>query len=161
MSDNVVYLHGEPSPIGHFLRVGSSGHRQLETLLASNKMMLDRVVFDASVATRQAELVSAVSEAGGEVILDTNVAELSSIGRFSGAARTAPWANPESVLKPEDLHANANRDVVGQIARFAVSHGFHAVHAPTHLLEGSIDPLFGVDRDATNALRRALDAAGG
>ncbi len=30
MSEKVVYLHGRPSPIGHFLRVGTAGHRQLE-----------------------------------------------------------------------------------------------------------------------------------
>lgn len=116
MTENVVYLHGEPKPVGHFLRVGTSGHRQLETLLGSGKMMVDRVVVEASAATRQHDLLTALAESGGELILDTNVAELSSIGRFAGAARSAPWANPESVLTPDDLRPNANRDVIGQIA---------------------------------------------
>jgi hypothetical protein len=48
MSENVVYLHGQPKPVGHFLRVGTSGHRQLETLLGSGKMMVDRVVVEPS-----------------------------------------------------------------------------------------------------------------
>lgn len=161
MNENVVYLHGQPKQVGHFLRIGTSGHRQLETLLGSGKMMIDRVVVDASAALKQHDLLSALTEAGGELILDTNVAELSSIGRFSGAARSAPWANPDSVLTPEDLRPNANRDVIGQIARFAVKQGFHAVQAPTHLLEGSMDRLFAVDCEATTALRRALDAEGG
>lgn len=161
MSENVVYLHGQPSPIGHFLRVGTTGHRQLENLVGAGKTMPDRIVIDASAAGRQQELIQSLREAGAELILDTNVAELSSPGRFSGAAREAPWANPLAVLGPEDMKPGANRDVIGQIARYAIAHGFHAVLAPTHILDGSPDPLFGIDRDAAAALRRALDAEGG
>lgn len=161
MSENVVYLHGQPNPVGHFLRVGTSGHRQLETLLGSGKMMVDRVVIEASAALRQQDLLAALAETGGELILDTNVAELSSVGRFSGAAKSAPWANPESVLTPDDLRPNANRDVIGQIARFAIKHGFHAVQAPAHVLDGSTDKLFALDCEATSALRRSLDSEGG
>lgn len=161
MGQNVVYLHGKPEPVGHFLRIGGSGHRQLETLLGSGKMMMDRVVVDAAAVGRQHDLMASIAEAGGELILDTNVAELSSVGKFSGAAKSAPWANPQSVLTADDLRPNANRDVIGQIARFAVEHGFHMVHAPTHMLEGSPDSMFKVDAVATVALRAALDAEGG
>jgi hypothetical protein len=161
MGKNVVYLHGQPQPVGHFLRIGTSGHRQLETLLGSGRMMLDRVVVEASAVGRQHDLLASLAEAGGELILDTNVAELSSVGRYSGAAKTAPWANPEGVLTPDDLRPGSNRDVIGQIARFAVECGFHAVQAPTHVLDGSTDGLFVIDRNATAALRKALDAEGG
>lgn len=161
MTKNVVYLHGQPEPIGHFLRVGTSGHRQLETLLASGRLLMNRLIFEASAVSRQRDLLVALGEAGSELILDTNVAELSSVGRFSGAAKTAPWANPESVLTPDDLRRSANRDVIGHIARFAVQNGFHAVHAPAHMLEGSTDKLFGIDCEAAIALRRAMDVEGG
>lgn len=161
MAENVVYLHKGPEPIGHFLRVGSTGHRQLEDLLGSGRMLLDRVVLDAAAVAKQHDLVTSLAESGAELILDTNIAELSSIGRFSGAARTAPWANPKSVLTADDLKPGANRDVVRQIARFAVQHGFHAVQAPTHVLESSADRLFGIDRETTAALRRMLDSEGG
>lgn len=161
MSQNVVYLHGQPSRVGHFLRVGTTGHRQLETLLGMGVTVPDRVVIEAAAAVRQRELIETLREAGAELILDTNVAELASLGRFAGAVREAPWANPAAALTPEDLRPNANRDVIGQIARFAVAQGFHAVLAPTHILEGSPDPLFAVDCDATATLRRALDAEGG
>jgi hypothetical protein len=161
MTENVVYLHGEPEPIGHFLRVGSTGHRQLEDLLGSGRMMLDRVVVDASAVGRQHDLLLSLADSGAELILDTNVAELSSVGRFSGAAKSAPWANPKTVLTVDDLKASANRDIIRQIARFALSHNFHAVQAPTHVLEGSTDKLFGVDRESAKALRRSLDAEGG
>ena len=161
MTKKVVYLHGQPELIGHFLRIGTSGHRQLETLLGSGRMMIDRVVVEASAVTRQHDLLKSLSEVGGELILDTNVAELSSIGRFGGSAKTAPWANPESVLTPDDLRPNANRDIIGQIARFAVKNSFHSVQAPAHVLDGSMDRLFLIDCKSTVALRRALDAEGG
>lgn len=161
MGQNVVYLHGQPEPIGHFLRIGGSGHRQLETLLGSGKMMLDRVVIDAAAVSRQHDLIASLAEAGGELILDTNIAELSSAGKFNGAAKSAPWANPDAMLTADDLRPNANRDIVGQIARFAIKYGFHMVQAPTHMLEGSPDGMFTVDRASTVALRNALDAEGG
>lgn len=91
MGQNVVYLHGQPEPIGHFLRIGNSGHRQLETLLDSGKMMLDRVVVDAAAVARQHDLIASLAEAGGELILDTNVAELSSARKYNGAVKSAPW----------------------------------------------------------------------
>jgi hypothetical protein len=161
MSENVVYLHGQPKPIGRFLRIGSTGHRQLETLHESGKLHVDRVVVEASQFERQKELVGVLAESGVELTLETNVAELSSIGRFEGSARSAPWANPTSMLTPDDLLPSPNRDVIGQIARFAVSNGFHVVQAPTHLLSGAADKCFGSDRDATIALRNALDTEGG
>ena len=43
MAENVVCLHGEPEPVGHFLRVGSTVQRQLEDLLGWGRMMLVRV----------------------------------------------------------------------------------------------------------------------
>lgn len=161
MDQKVIYLHGKPETVGHFLRIGNTGHRQLETLLSSGKMLIDRVVVDASAVLKQRDLISSIANAGGELILDTNVAELSSIGKFSGAVKSAPWANPQSALTLDDLRANSNRDIIGQIARFAVEHKFHMVQAPTHLLEGASDITFNFDRDSTFALRRALDEEGG
>jgi hypothetical protein len=161
MAENVVYLHGEPEAVGHFLRVGNTGHRQLEELLGSGRMLLDRVVLDAASVTRQHDLVNGLLASGAELILDTNIAELSSIGRFSGAVKSAPWANPKSVLTAGDMKPTANRDIIRDIARFAVRNRFNVVQAPTHVLEDSTDKLFAVDRTSTEALRRALDAEGG
>lgn len=161
MNQNVVYLHGQSEPVGHFLRIGGSGHRQLELLANSGKLSIDRFVVDAAAVSRQTELLALLAERGSELILDTNVAELSAVGKYSGAVKSAPWANPASVLSADDLVASANRDVIGQIARFAVEHGFHVVQAPTHMLEGATDTAFAVDRNSTLALRRSLDAEGG
>ncbi len=106
-------------------------------------------------------MVGQLVDAGRELILDTNVAELSVIGRYGGAAKSAPWAHSEGPLQPEHFARGSNHDVIGKIARFAVEHGFHAVQAPAHLLEGSTDARFGIDRQACEDLRRALDMAGG
>jgi len=160
MTENVVYLHGPPA-IGHFLRVGASGHRQLELLHGAGRLGIDRVVIEASMVARQKDLIAALSESGVELILDTNIAELSSIGRFEGAVKAAPWSNPNAVLSPDDLSPTANRDVISQIARFAIEHRFQAVLAPTHFVQNSTDPLLSVDLRATEALRRALDRHGG
>ncbi len=160
MAQNIVYLHGQPEPVAHFLRLGTL-HRQIETLLGSGRMPLDRVVVEASAFSRQRDVIALMAKSGRELILDTNVAELSAIGRYSGAARAAPWANTDGVLRPEHFRRGSNHDVIGMIARFAVSNGFCAVHAPTHFLDGSTNSWFASDRAACVALRSALDTEGG
>src|SRR5258708_4444981 len=156
---NVVYLHGQPEPIAHYLRLGNL-HRQVEPLLGSGRMSLERIVVEASAFSRQRDVITLLAESGRELILDTNVAELSAIGRCTGAAKAAPWAHPDGALQPEHFTRKGNHDVIGMIARFASESGFHAVQAPTHFLDGSTDPWFATDRTTCLALRRALDAEG-
>ncbi|MGA8757210.1 MAG: hypothetical protein WB611_12955, partial [Stellaceae bacterium] len=158
--ENVVYLHPQPEPIAHYLRLGAF-HRPVEKLLAAGRLPVERVVVEASAFTHQRDVVGQLVDAGRELMLDTNAAELSAIGRYRGAAKSAPWACAEGPLQPEHFARGSNHDVIGKIARFAVEHGFHAVQAPTHLLEGSTDEWFGIDRQACEDLRRALDVAGG
>jgi hypothetical protein len=157
---NVFYLHGRPSPIGQFIRVGR-GHRQLEEIVGSGRFPNNRVVFDAAAVERQHDLLEMFREAQVELVLDTNVAELSVEGRYSGAVREAPWANPGGVLRQTDFVQGTNHDVIGKIARFAVKHGFDAVLAPTHLLDSSADGWLPLDRASCIALRSALDREGG
>ncbi len=160
MSEKVVYLHPQPEPVAHYLRLGAF-HRQAEQLLATGRLPVKRVVVEASAFTHQKDVVSQLVDAGCELMLDTNVAELSAVGRYGGAVRSAPWARSEGPLQPEHFARGSNHDVIGKIARFAVEHGFHAVQAPTHLLDGSTDAWFGVDRQACEGLRRVLDLTGG
>src|SRR4051812_43576076 len=118
---NVVYLHGDPDPVAHFLRIGASSHRKLEQLLAAGQLPYRRFVADAGVFLRQKDLVAALRQAGHELVLDTNVAELSVVGRYQGAAQGAPWADKNSIITEAHLRMGANEyDLVGQIARFAV-----------------------------------------
>ncbi|HEY3948223.1 hypothetical protein [Phenylobacterium sp.] len=160
MPENVVYLHPQPEPIAHYLRLGAF-HRQAEKLLAAGRLPVERVMVEASAFAHQKDVAGQLVDAGRELILDTNVAELSAVGRYGGAAKSAPWAHPEGPLQPEHFARGSNHDVIGMIARFAVEHKFHAVQAPAHLLESSADAWFGIDRQACDDLRSALDAAGG
>lgn len=93
---NVVYLHGQPAPVARFLRV--SEHRRLEHLLEAERLPYDNFVIEAGSLKEQQDLVSALRQKGHELVLDTNVAELSAIARYAGQARNAPWANPDGVL---------------------------------------------------------------
>jgi hypothetical protein len=158
---NVVYLRRAPDPVTTFLRVGVSGHRQLETLLMSGKLPSERLVLDASAFARQGDLVTALKRAGRELSLDTNVAELSAVGRFQGAAKSAPWARADKVIAERDLIGN-EAHVLSEIARFAVANGLDRVQAPAHFLERGVkDPWFRVDREACTRLRQLLDMEGG
>jgi len=151
------------SPIATYLWVGEA-HRKLADLHAAGHLPARRLVVEASRLRHQRELIAAVRDAGGEIVLDTEVAELASIGKHAGRARGAPWALPEGAgpLGPDHFRPDASTDVIGQIARLAVSSGVTGVLSPAHHLG---DPGFrdwmSVDSDACLALRTALDREGG
>src|SRR3954471_21901204 len=103
---NVVYLHNEPHPIAQFLRIGTSSHRLLEQLFLAGRLPMRRFVVEAGTFPRQTDLISSLLlRSGIELVLDTNVAELSAVGRFQGAASDAPWAIPDETLKPIHFRA--------------------------------------------------------
>lgn len=159
----VVYLHRPPQRIAHFLHLGPRAHGRVEHLLAAGRLPVQRLVLDAGTFVRHGEFVGNLRAAEKELSLDTNVAELSSIGRFEGTAQAAPWADPDGVLTPGHFQSGRNRfDIVGKIARFAVQNGANRVQAPTHFLTRGIkDDWFSIDLESCNSLRRALDIEGG
>jgi hypothetical protein len=53
-----VVLHASPPEIGGFLRIGHTGHREFEALLAANRLHFRRFVFDAPQALAKAMLAS-------------------------------------------------------------------------------------------------------
>ena len=148
-----------PRDIAHFLRVGSN-HRLLETLLESDRLPVSRFVVGAGVAATQGELIQALRQNGHEIALDTNVAELSVVGRFKGTSGGAPWADPDRPLQPSHFMTDDSHDVVRKIADYVVNNKFDRVLAPTHLLSGHDDPWFALDVWACNRLRRLLDDRG-
>src|SRR5690349_20584618 len=97
---NVVHLHKQPLPAAHFLRIGTSSHRLLEQLLLAGRLPLRRMVVEAGTFSQQKDLTTSLllEKSGRELVLDTNVAELSSPGRFNGSAKSAPWARPDGIL---------------------------------------------------------------
>jgi hypothetical protein len=74
MSENVVYLHPQPRPVAHYLRLGAF-HRQVEKLLAAGRLPVESVVVEASAFTHQKDVVGQLVDAGRELMLDPNVAE--------------------------------------------------------------------------------------
>lgn len=114
-------------------------------------------MFAASAVGRQKELASSLRRRHVELVLDTDVAELSAIGRFSGAVRQAPWAQ----TRPLETRDFDNPRIVSEIARFAVEHGFQTVLTPTHFLGHGGDSWLQVDADVCQQLRIALDSEGG
>jgi hypothetical protein len=130
--------------------------------LAAGQLPYQRFVANAGTFQRQRELISALRQAGRELVLDTNVAELSVIGRWQGAAQGAPWANQDGVLTEAQLRPVRNdSDVVGKIARFVIEHGIKRVLAPAHLLSDATDSWLQLDLRTSEALRVLLDREGG
>lgn len=160
---DIHYLHGEPQSIRQFIRIGHSGHRQLETLLASGRLEIDRAVFEAANIAYQSELLNMLRAAGVEIVLDTNMAETATPGRFETMAKRLGWANKDRPWLPSDFSRGANRDTTLLIADVAVTNKVNAVLAPTHLLgrEGPLHPWFEIDRRLCVELRAALDSSGG
>jgi hypothetical protein len=151
-------------PVGHYIRLGDTGHRQLADLHAGGRFSPKRAVVDASRLHHQIELVQALRVSGTQIVLDTRAAELSSEGKFTGFAAGAPWSKSGrgKPLTPSHFAKDAVDDVIGQIARFAVEHQMNTVLSPGHYLrEGTKSEWFKVDCEACTALRDALDREGG
>jgi len=98
MSAEIHYLYGRPTPITHFLRIGHSGHRQLETLHEAGRLPTGPIVLDAGRYDMQRELAETLSAAGSRIVLDPSVAELSGVGRCEGSCRHLPTRSREMEL---------------------------------------------------------------
>lgn len=159
MNATVHRLHNA-RPIAGIIRVGHRDHRWLEDRLAAGRLPYRRFVFEAAHIDEQLQLVAALKKAGHEIILDTNFAELGSVGKFKGAASKLPWARPDRPWSAEDLGGNRAAFVASQMAEFAIGRKVDVVLSPSHLLEEDHSWL---PRDAqlSHALRMALDRLGG
>lgn len=151
------------NPLGHTVRTGESSYRQLEKLYAEGRLPVSSVVIDASKASEQKEFINNLRKDGVEVILDTKCAELSSIGRYEGAAKGAPWSPKEDKrpLLAADFAAGSNNSVFAPIATFAIQLSVNAIHSPTHYLQmGALDPLLDIDIASLKLMRQRLDSEG-
>jgi len=163
MADNVVYLHGKPREIAQATRVGFREHGLCEQLLSSNKLTSRRFVLDAATegTRRQKSLIRSLKDRHAEIVLDTNCAELSVLGRFSGSAKSAPWAVEGRALEAADFTPGTNRSVIELIARYAVKNEVAAILSPSHFLGESDQEWLRIDLKSCEALRKALDQYGG
>ncbi len=161
MIATVHVLHSKPSPIGSFLRVGHTGHRKLEALIAASRLRFRRFVFDATHVDDQKDLLATLQRAGCEIVLDPNAAETAMLGRFGSSVSTLPWGNPDRPWEPGDFGRTRNLDTAKAIAEFAVRHKIDAVLAPTHCIETFPSPWLSIDLRLCEELRHELDRAGG
>ena len=159
MSATILQLHNTP-PIAGFIRVGHTDHKWLEERLSAGRLPYRRFVFDAAHIDKQGSLLQALKKAGLEIVLDTNFAELCSVGKAGGAASNLPWANSGHPWQADDLGGNRARFLASQMAEFAVERGVGAVLSPSRLLESNGKAL-SEDLELAYFLRGALDAAGG
>lgn len=163
MAGNVIYLHGKPKEIAQLTRVGFREHGLCDQLLSANKLTTRRFVLDAATegTRRHKSLVRSLKDRKAEIVLDTNCAELSVPGRFSGSAKSAPWAVEGRVLEVDDFSSGTNRSVIEPIARYAVKGEVAAVLSPSHYLGGNDQNWLPIDLRSCEALRKALDQYGG
>jgi hypothetical protein len=160
MTATIHRLHNSTS-VASYLRVGHRDHKWLEDQLARGALPYRRFVFEAAFIQQQRQLVSLLRETNCGIVLDTNFAELSSIGKFQGASRHLPWAHPDDrPWTAEDLVGNRAEYVASQIAEFAVEEHVDAILSPNGLIDAGNDWLTaGVRMNA--ALYRTLQRSGG
>jgi len=92
----------------------------LSGLHAASRFPATPVDFETSRINNQRKLRTAMREAGTEIVLDSEAAELAVAAKFAGHSRRAPWALREGTLGPDHYQSGSESDVIGQIARFAV-----------------------------------------
>ncbi|WP_417519363.1 hypothetical protein [Minwuia sp.] len=162
---DVIPLRGvnaKTTPVIDIWRVGRLHHVQLQNVIAQVGLPAENVVIDASAALEQKNLIQDIRNLGGRLILDTNVAEISSVGKVSKRLRNAPWAPEVGVLSVSTMSASDRTALVDAIAEYAVEHGYQRVIAPSHVLKGGLNtPVFDLDRALCGELRTALDRIGG
>jgi hypothetical protein len=159
MTATIHRLHNT-NPIAGYLRVGHRDHKWLEDQLARGALPYRRFVFEAAHIRQQRQLVSLLRDANCEIVLDTNFAELSSIGKFQGASRQLPWARDDRPWSADDLAGNRAEYVASQIAEFAIEERVHVVLSPNGLIEAGSDWLTAGIR-MNQALARTLNQSGG
>jgi hypothetical protein len=149
-------------PLGLYIRPGRNDHAALLALFAEGHTDMSGLVLSPSLEDRHAELRGEAQRHGLETVLDPRSVELATPGGItrSGVAML-PWAGGQLPHSPETL-GGANATLAAErLAQHVVAKRYSAVLAMTHYITDLRDPWFAVDAQLAQALRRALDAAGG
>ncbi len=155
-------LPSTPPPLGHFLRVGRSDHRNLLEVLAEGRLSVSGLVFDATLVTRHAQLMQEADHAGIPRVLDPRSFELATDGGYARAGVSdLPWAGSDRPQTPADFDRSGSIAFVEALASFAVQRGFEAVLAPSHYVDNHVSPWLNVDIELTKRLRERMDSIGG
>ena len=146
-----------------FVKIGAA-HRKIADLFAAGRLPAQRIVVDASRLRFQQELLKGFRDEGAEIVLDTEVAELSSPRKFLGHSKNSPWVKPEwrKVWTPQDFSDDSVSRLADRIAEVAVANGIATVLSPSHYLsDRSFQGWLEIDRRLCFALRKSLDRLGG
>ena len=145
--------------IALYFRPGLNDHIELQRLVVEDQP-ISGVVFDPTLAARQAELLDACRGRGIETVLDTRVMELALPGSADRASLgRLPWAQ-SGRLPPAALTGGSGDALVERVVDYVGRNRLGAVLAPTHFVSGVDDPAFAVDRRLAGELRAALDRRG-
>ena len=161
MSARILHLIPKPEPIGHFIRIGSSGHHQLETLHSSGRLLVNRVVAEARSLKAQSGLLGLLRNAGAEITLDTRIAELSEPGSYVPSAQWLTSADKTRPMTPRDFTGDGSRRIAAEVATFAVANAVDTVLAPSHFVKDGRSEWWRTDLRLCADLRQALDELGG
>jgi hypothetical protein len=161
MTARIHYLTGKPEPIGHFIRIGSSGHHQLETLHSCGRLPVNRVVAEAASFGAQSELFGLLRNTGAEITLDTRIAELSEAGNYVPSAQWLASVDKSRPMTPRDFAGDGCRRIASEVATFVVTKAVDAVLAPSHFVTNALSTWWPIDRQLCLELRRALNEMGG
>src|SRR5665213_977699 len=146
MSAKIHYLNPKSEPIGFFLRIGSNGHRQLETLHSSGRLPVNRVVADATFLKAQTELLGSLRSAGVEITLDTRIAELSEPGSYLPSLQwLSSIADKTRPMTPLDFSGEGSRRIAVEIAAIAVANSVDAVLVPSHFVSNAQSVWWQID----------------
>jgi hypothetical protein len=159
MTATIHRLHNT-NPIAGYLRVGHRDQKWLEDQLARGALPYRRFVFEAAHIRKQRQLLRLLREANCEIILDTNFAELSSVGKYQDAVRFLPWARNDRPWSAEDLAGNRADFVASQIVEFALEEHVDVILSPNGLIDSSMSWLNAGVR-MNKALYRTLQRSGG
>ncbi len=130
---SVHLLHSQSDkPIGHFVRIGHTGHRVLESLYTARRVSISHAVFDANHINKQKDLLHTLFDGGTEIILDTKCAELAFDAGLNSSIKNLPWADPFRKHWVGDWVGSQGLRKVEQIAEFAIRAGVNAILSPSH-----------------------------
>lgn len=159
-SPNLRLVRLAPDPLGLYVRAGRIDQKDLQTFISRGAASFNGVVFEAKRVENQRELLSLVLERGFDALLDPQTQAMATVGGYTSSMDKLPWSEKRPHTLDDFGTMFQQRQVVDEIAQFAIKHGFTQVLAPTHLILGPNDPWLAIDIATANALRSSLDRHG-
>lgn len=150
----------EPDPLGFFVRVGRSDHREILDLIASGERSICGLVVNAQNICLHRELIAEAGDRGFHVILDPQTQQMALPGSHTEQLAALPWGLRDC-HQPSDFDGAAGRDRAAQIVKMAIEVGFTQILGPTHVLKGVNDPWLRRDINMMGWVAEQVRVTGG